>query len=265
MSKRKIHNYESIANAIIDKFSKGLITKATIHKLFGYEPKAKINYTVLKDRLNNELKSEGYFLEVVTGRGFELKHIPKVKGEEKVETLSSKRMRIDEAMKALTEAPEPPRHASQLLRARDVKETDMTKIKEALAEFPKAQKPRLKDVAPAAHDGSGEFIDELKPDQIKIEQYLTEGQMKVFMHERICKELNDLYARKNHDYGDSFGETYKKLGIISAVTRITDKINRLQSLCTKEQMIKDESFRDTLRDAANYCIMTIIEMEAQGE
>jgi hypothetical protein len=242
MSKRKTHNYECIANAIIDKFSKGLITKATIHKLFGYDIKDKINYSVLKDRLNNELKAEGYFLEVVMGGGFTLKNIPKTAPPVHATAL-------------------PKREETQLLRGHDVK---IEKIKEALAEFPKAEKPRLKDVAPAAHDGSGEFIDELKPDQIKIEQYLTEGQMKTFMHERICKELNDLYARKNHDYGDSFGETYRKLGVISAVTRITDKINRLQSLCTKEQMVKDESIRDTLRDAANYCIMTIIEMEAQG-
>ena len=82
-------------------------------------------------------------------------------------------------------------------------------------------------------------------------------------HEEICKELNQIYRAKNHDYGDSFGETYKKLGIISAVTRITDKVNRLQSLCTKEQKVEDESIRDTLMDLANYAIMTIIEMEEE--
>ena len=248
MSKRKVINYESLANAMLDKFKGKLITKATIHKLLGRDLNVNINYTLVAERVNRELSSEGYVLQAVYGKGYEL--------------VSTNPVPVDEAMKVLTEAPVVHRHASQVLREHDVKKT---KIKEALAEFPKADKPRLGGVAPAADDGSGEFIDELKPDQIKIEQYLTEGQMKVFMHERICKELNDLYARKNHDYGDSFGETYKKLGIISAVTRITDKINRLQSLCTKEQMIKDESFRDTLRDAANYCIMTIIEMEAQDE
>ena len=82
-------------------------------------------------------------------------------------------------------------------------------------------------------------------------------------HEEICKELNQIYRAKNHDYGDSFGETFKKLGIISAVTRITDKVNRLQSLCTKEQKVEDESIRDTLMDLANYAIMTIIEMEEE--
>ena len=80
-------------------------------------------------------------------------------------------------------------------------------------------------------------------------------------HAEICKQLNRIYRDKNHDYGDSFSETYKKLGIISAVTRITDKVNRLQSLCTKESKVKDENIRDTLMDLANYSIMTIIELD----
>ncbi len=84
-------------------------------------------------------------------------------------------------------------------------------------------------------------------------------QDRVQLHKDICKELNDIYQCKNHDYGDSFNETFNKLGIISAVTRITDKHNRLVSLCTlpeEERKVKDESISDTLIDMANYCIMT---------
>lgn len=87
-------------------------------------------------------------------------------------------------------------------------------------------------------------------------------------HLEIVTALNKLYAEKNHDYGNSFGETYQKLGIISALTRISDKYNRLISLATKpeeERKVKDESIQDTLLDMANYCIMTIIEMEAEKE
>lgn len=83
------------------------------------------------------------------------------------------------------------------------------------------------------------------------------------MHKNICEELNKTYEKKNHDYGNSFGETFNKLGIISAVTRITDKYNRLVSLCTlseNERMVKDETISDTLLDMANYCIMTEIEL-----
>lgn len=79
-------------------------------------------------------------------------------------------------------------------------------------------------------------------------------------HKEICNKLNEIYKAKNHDYGDSFGETFEKLGVISAVTRITDKTNRLQTLCIKENKVEDESIIDTLYDLANYSIMTIIEL-----
>lgn len=95
--------------------------------------------------------------------------------------------------------------------------------------------------------------------QMTIEQ-------KVARHLEITKALNQLYDSKGQDYGDSFGETYQKLGIISALTRISDKYNRLVSLATKpeeERKVKDESIQDTLLDMANYCIMTVIEMEVE--
>ena len=93
----------------------------------------------------------------------------------------------------------------------------------------------------------------------------TKKNTKVDDFEEIVKEMLELYKAKNSDYGDSFGETYKKLGLISAVTRISDKVNRLQSLCIKEQKINDESIRDTLIDLADYAVMTIIEMEDEKE
>lgn len=85
-------------------------------------------------------------------------------------------------------------------------------------------------------------------------------------HKQICEKLNEIYQAKNRDYGNSFGEMYKKLGIISAITRIGDKYNRLVSLCTKpesERQVKDETIKDTLMDLANYAIMTIIELESE--
>lgn len=86
---------------------------------------------------------------------------------------------------------------------------------------------------------------------------------KVTRHKQITEELTAIYEAKNHDYGDSFQETYRKLGLISAVTRITDKVNRLQSLSTKEKRVAEESIKDTLIDCANYCIMTIIALEEE--
>lgn len=82
------------------------------------------------------------------------------------------------------------------------------------------------------------------------------------LHKEICNELNQTYEKKNSDYGNSFGNTFEKLGIISAITRITDKYNRLVSLCTseKDRQVKDETISDTLLDMANYCIMTEMEL-----
>lgn len=85
-------------------------------------------------------------------------------------------------------------------------------------------------------------------------------------HRELIEEIHDTYVKKNHDYGDSFGRTYKALGIISAVTRITDKYNRLVSLATNgTALVEDESIRDTLMDMANYCLMTVIELDGDYE
>lgn len=81
-------------------------------------------------------------------------------------------------------------------------------------------------------------------------------------HADICKEINVLYARKNHDYGDSFHQTFTEEGMAMARIRLGDKLSRFKSL-TKSgvQEVKDESIRDTLIDLANYAIMTVLEMD----
>ena len=89
----------------------------------------------------------------------------------------------------------------------------------------------------------------------------TEYGNKVRHHADICKELNEIYAQKNHDYGDSFGKGYTEYGMVMAVIRLEDKLNRLKSLIKAESLVKDESINDTLMDLANYAIMTVIERE----
>lgn len=85
---------------------------------------------------------------------------------------------------------------------------------------------------------------------------------KTTAHENLCKEIHELYVKKNHDYGNSFGETYKELGIISAATRISDKYNRFIELAKgNKPLVSTETIRDTLIDMANYALMTIIELE----
>lgn len=84
-------------------------------------------------------------------------------------------------------------------------------------------------------------------------------------HQMLCEGLNSTYRKKNADYGDSFGETFADLGIISAITRISDKYNRIKNLAKlppDQQQVKSESITDTLLDMANYCIMTVMEIES---
>lgn len=79
---------------------------------------------------------------------------------------------------------------------------------------------------------------------------------------KITQELSELYEAKDKAYGSSFSDTYKKLGIISAVTRISDKFNRMCNLATNPGIDNlGESLEDTLRDMASYCIMTVMELE----
>lgn len=85
---------------------------------------------------------------------------------------------------------------------------------------------------------------------------------KVEHHARICEEINKLYERKNHDYGDSFHQTFAEEGMAMARIRLGDKFSRFKTLSRGgEQKVNDESIRDTLIDLANYAIMTVLEME----
>ena len=79
---------------------------------------------------------------------------------------------------------------------------------------------------------------------------------------QIAEGIAALYEKKDAAYGDSFGLTYDKLGIISAVTRISDKYNRLCNLATNTGVDNlGESLEDTLKDMAAYCIMTIMKLK----
>lgn len=82
-------------------------------------------------------------------------------------------------------------------------------------------------------------------------------------HAAVCRELNELYTRKNHDYGNSFHETYVKYGLTMSAIRLGDKLQRFESLIKKDQQVKDESIRDTLIDLANYAIMTVMELDGR--
>lgn len=87
---------------------------------------------------------------------------------------------------------------------------------------------------------------------------------------QLFKEITDsmalLYAQKNTAYGDSFGRSVEKYGMISALTRISDKFNRLENLILHPDVDQDdERITDTLLDLASYSIMTYIEIITKDE
>lgn len=89
---------------------------------------------------------------------------------------------------------------------------------------------------------------------------------KVERHKQICMALNALYAKKNHDYDDSFHETFLEEGMAMSRIRLTDKLKRFKKLSKNPDLrqVGDESLKDTLLDLANYAIMTVLEMEETG-
>lgn len=85
---------------------------------------------------------------------------------------------------------------------------------------------------------------------------------KIERHKQLCDQLNEVYKEKNSKYGDSFGISVQKYGLVSALTRISDKFNRFEQLIlTRSNGTSDESLMDTCLDAANYFIMTAMELE----
>ena len=77
----------------------------------------------------------------------------------------------------------------------------------------------------------------------------------------IQDKLVNIYAKKNHDYGDSFNEGCNELGVGYAFSRIFDKTKRFQTLAkgimnnNLSIEVQDETIEDTIMDLANYCVM----------
>lgn len=79
---------------------------------------------------------------------------------------------------------------------------------------------------------------------------------------KACNQLMLTLIKKNRDYGDSFGNTFRELGPITGLTRFLDKVNRIKNL-TKEvgkHEVSDESLLDTWKDAAGYAILNYINL-----
>jgi hypothetical protein len=79
--------------------------------------------------------------------------------------------------------------------------------------------------------------------------------------EEILKEMAALHRKKNEAYGNSFSISVEKYGMIAALTRMSDKFNRIENLILNGAEENDESLRDSLLDMASYAVMSIVELE----
>lgn len=85
---------------------------------------------------------------------------------------------------------------------------------------------------------------------------------------RIQVELCDTFKSKNADYGNSFSQLYQEFGdngIITAAVQISHKYHRFMNLAKGTPAKVNESLRDTLLDLANYCILTVMELDKAME
>ena len=82
----------------------------------------------------------------------------------------------------------------------------------------------------------------------------------------VCADIEKTLISKNTDYGNSFQETLCKYGDVAFMVRLEDKWARLNSLYgKKEVLVKDESFEDTIRDMAGYCLLYLAIKKQEGK
>ena len=79
----------------------------------------------------------------------------------------------------------------------------------------------------------------------------------------VTEDMKRTHKAKNHDYGNSFSEIYKKRGDAYAISRIEEKIKRADVLLEKEAKVSDESLDDSILDAANYLVMWYVERQKE--
>lgn len=86
-----------------------------------------------------------------------------------------------------------------------------------------------------------------------------EGKNPLQEFQSITDKMVETFDAKNHDYGNSFEKGCDKFGIVSAVSRIDEKNERICTLYENASLAKvNESMEDTLLDMANYCVMLVM-------
>lgn len=81
---------------------------------------------------------------------------------------------------------------------------------------------------------------------------------------RIAKELVRMIVKKNRMYGNSYFELREKYGPLAFVIRISDKVNRIESLANSDE-VYFESYEDTVRDIAGYALLELVYLQMKQD
>lgn len=99
-------------------------------------------------------------------------------------------------------------------------------------------------------------------------EFADEGGNAPAFVKKTYDDLHNLYIKKNMDYGDSFHLTFLEEGFTMSKIRLNDKVSRFCTLSKTKDLkgqVSDESIQDTLLDALNYSVMSVMEIDRHGE
>lgn len=101
------------------------------------------------------------------------------------------------------------------------------------------------------------LVEEPKEECVDLDIALTDSE-----RFKLIQDVNyTTYKEKNEKYGDSFSKSVQKYGMIAALTRMSDKWNRIENMILNGIEDNEESLIDSIDDLSNYLIMTHIEIE----
>lgn len=87
-----------------------------------------------------------------------------------------------------------------------------------------------------------------------VDGNLADENVKMFAN--ITSNMIELYAKKNHDYGNAFGEIISEVGLPYGVGKLKEKLKRVETLVNAKAEV-NESLEDSLIDLACYTVMTL--------
>jgi hypothetical protein len=99
-------------------------------------------------------------------------------------------------------------------------------------------------------------------------EFADEGGEAPTFVKKTYDDLHNLYIKKNMDYGDSFHLTFLEEGFAMSRIRLNDKVSRFSTLSKTKDLkgqVSDESIQDTLLDALNYSVMSVMEIDRDAK